>query len=129
MSPILNSKIAKHPQENKKSKLIFIVGVPRSGTTWLWGLLTSHPDVAPIVREDFDPDNPSVIDGKRVTSETGAFIRYDDDKIVNDINRKIESFRDKVLVEKLRIIFFTLKKSCVFFLKQKLFMWRAIPER
>jgi hypothetical protein len=66
----------------------------------MWGLLTSHPQVIPITREDFDPANPSVVDGRRVTSETGAFVRYDDDFITQVIHRKLQDFPGKVLVEK-----------------------------
>jgi len=81
-------------------KLIFIVGVPRSGTTWLWGLLSSHPDVVPLVREDFDPEKPSVVEGKRVTSETGAFLRYSEDYIQKVIAQKASANPGKVFVEK-----------------------------
>jgi hypothetical protein len=81
-------------------RLVFILGAPRSGTTWMWGLLTSHPDIIPITREDFDPANPSVVDGRRVTSETGAFVRYDDAMIERVIQTKLDAFPDKVLVEK-----------------------------
>ena len=56
-------------RKKKRTPLIFIIGAPRSGTTWLWGLLTSHPDVVPLVREDFNPSVSSVINGKRITSE------------------------------------------------------------
>jgi len=80
--------------------LIFIVGVPRSGTTWLWGLLSSHPDVVPLVREDFDPEQPSVVAGKRVTSETGAFLRHPEEYIRKVIAQKASLNPGKALVEK-----------------------------
>jgi hypothetical protein len=66
----------------------------------MWGLLTSHPDVEPITREDFDPNRPSVVGGRRVTSETGAFVRYDDDTIFRVTQKKMEAFPRKMLVEK-----------------------------
>jgi hypothetical protein len=31
------------------SEPIFIVGIPRSGTTWLWGLFTSLPGITPCI--------------------------------------------------------------------------------
>ena len=67
---------------------LFIVGVPRSGTTWIWGLLTSHADVRSLERHDFDPSKPSVINNKRQTSETGAFINFSDDFIKQTIRQK-----------------------------------------
>jgi len=82
------------------SGLVFILGAPRSGTTWMWGLLTSHPTVVPLMREDFDPGNPSVVDGRRMTSETGAFVRYDDALILEAVERKRRDFPGKTLVEK-----------------------------
>ncbi len=83
-----------------QAPLVCIVGVPRSGTTWLWGLLTSHPDVAPLVWEDFDPSRPSVVDGRRLTSETGAFLLYDDAKVAEVVAAKARANPGKTLVEK-----------------------------
>ena len=65
--------------ERKFNDPIFIVGVPRSGTTWVWGLLTSHNDVLSLEKDDFDSNERSIVNNKRVTSETGAFIRYEND--------------------------------------------------
>ena len=62
--------------------------------------MTSHPDVVPLTREDFDPDSPSVVDGRRVTSETGAFVRYDDAHILRVIRKKAQDCPGKMLVEK-----------------------------
>jgi len=84
----------------EKSNLIFIVGCPRSGTTWIWGLFTSHEDVEPLNIEDFNPLKRSIVDGKRVTTETGAF-EYNNDKLVLDtIKKKMEDFPGKTLIEK-----------------------------
>lgn len=47
---------------------VFIVGAPRSGTTWLWGLIKSHPNVVAVRLQDFGID--------RESSETGAFINF-----------------------------------------------------
>lgn len=81
-------------------KLLFIVGVPRSGTTWLWGLLTSHSQVISLTTEDFEQNKPSVINGKRITSETGAFVNYTDQNILEVINKKIKDFPEKLIIEK-----------------------------
>ena len=82
------------------SHLAFILGVPRSGTTWMWGLLTSHPDVIPLTRDDFVPGNPSVVDGRRVTSETGAFLHFTDAFIQANIHAKRNAFPGKTIIEK-----------------------------
>lgn len=87
-------------KRKKKTPLVFIIGAPRTGTTWLWGLLTSHPDVIPLVREDFNPSMPSVIDGKIITSETGAFINHDDHCIHKVVQTKMRNNPGKMLVEK-----------------------------
>jgi len=94
----------------KNNSLVFIVGVPRSGTTWMWGLLTSHPNVETLVREDIDPLNPSVVDGKRITSETGIFIKYDDKVVLSTINKKIKKHPEKILVEKTPMHILHIKK-------------------
>lgn len=88
------------PFKKKLLSPVFIVGAPRSGTTWLWGMLTSHPKIEALVREDFDPNNPSVVDGKRITSETGAFINFDDQKITTVIEAKFKKHPSKTLIEK-----------------------------
>lgn len=88
-------------KSNKNPDVVFILGCPRSGTTWMWGLLTSHPYIVPIVREDFFPDEPSVVDGKIVTSETHAFSRTKNLSIISRIIlEKSSLFPGKTLVEK-----------------------------
>jgi len=82
------------------SKLVFIIGVPRSGTTWLWGLLTSCPDIESLTREDFDSANPSIVNKQRITSETGAFVRYNNRTIRRVVRKKISLFPNKVIIEK-----------------------------
>lgn len=85
---------------NEMKSPVFIVGAPRSGTTWLWGLLTSHPDIIPLVREDFDISQPSVIDNRRITSETGAFVNYKDKHIIDVIKKKYFDNPEKIIIEK-----------------------------
>ncbi len=79
---------------------IFIMGIPRSGTTWVWGMLTSHPNIISLTREDFDPNKPSVINGKRITSETGAFVNFDKKFASKIIKNKIKKNRNKIIIEK-----------------------------
>lgn len=55
--------------------LIIIVGPPRSGTTWLWGLLSSHPDVVAITKDALGIGTSKNPDGTLRTSETGCFMR------------------------------------------------------
>lgn len=83
------------------SNLVYIVGIPRSGTTWVWGMLTSHPSIISLVREDFFPNEPSIKNKKRITSETGAFIRIKDDKKIKKIIlNKIKNHPNKIIIEK-----------------------------
>ncbi|MFB0515229.1 MAG: sulfotransferase, partial [Candidatus Neomarinimicrobiota bacterium] len=83
------------------SRLCFIFGAPRSGTTWIWGLLTSHPAVNSLNREDFGGE-PSTVGGKRLTSETGVFCnnKLDDAKIKAIIDKKLNNQPDKVFIER-----------------------------
>ena len=84
----------------RKKPPIFIVGAPRSGTTWLWGILTSHPKVASMEISDFNPKKSSIKDGKRTTSETGAFLRYSQTFIKETYTKKQKQQPRKFLVEK-----------------------------
>lgn len=93
------NQIKKYLNIKKNPKLAFIVGPPRSGTTWMWGLLSSHPDIIPLVREDFGGE-PSVMDGRRITSETGAFVNYDNNFIKHVVQKKAADNPDKLLIEK-----------------------------
>ncbi len=84
----------------KQKSPVFIIGAPRSGTTWLWGLLTSFPEVVPLLKEDFNPSEKTIIDGKFRTSETGAFINYSNAKIKSVIKKKQKKYPQKTLLEK-----------------------------
>jgi len=115
-----STKIKRYRRINRidlNTKLVFIVGAPRSGTTWLWGLLTSHPEIYPIVSEDIDPSKPSVVGNKRITSETGLFINYSNKTIQDCVYNKIRKFPGKVLVEKTPKHIFYIKK-----------IWKLFPE-
>lgn len=65
---------------NTKPNIIFIIGAPRSGTTWMWGLLSSHPNIRPINRDQLGTGTSFNKEGKRYTSETGAFVSNLSDK-------------------------------------------------
>jgi tetratricopeptide (TPR) repeat protein len=72
--------------------LVFIVGIPRSGTTWLLSILEKHPDCFIMTPANLN------IDVEQVTKETGLFLRnYSDDEIIAKVNRLPQ---DKILVEK-----------------------------
>jgi len=78
--------------------LIFIVGAPRSGTTWLLKLLEEHPDVLGVRRGDLglgDPAGPYL--------ETGVFTEaagLPDSEIRERFRALTERNPGKVLVEK-----------------------------
>lgn len=54
--------------KKKNSRLSFIFGCPRGGTTFLWSLLESHPNVVPFTKGVKDAE------GKYTTSESGIYI-------------------------------------------------------
>jgi len=62
--------------------VVFIIGVPRSGVTWLWGLLTSHPDVRALAPPVTDPSAPSgegPADITQLFEDDEALVRVVDD--------------------------------------------------
>jgi len=75
-----------------RNDLVFIVGVPRSGTTWVLCILENHPDCLAVTPDMLD------IAVEHPTKETGLFVRgFSDVEIVNKISLLP---RGKVLVEK-----------------------------
>ena len=67
---------------------VFIVGVPRSGTTWLWGLLDSLPSVKTLVAYDG-------------TSESGLFVNNPANTAASLIRAELALLDDGItLVEK-----------------------------
>lgn len=79
--------------------VIFVVGPPRSGTTWLWGLFATHPNVVPITRDQLGIGTSFNPDGSRRTSETGVFLSNMDD---GEITRRFAAAKGnaKYVVEK-----------------------------
>jgi|GEM_PF-1301035 len=76
----------------RRNNLVFIVGIPRSGTTWILSTLENHPDCLAITADmiGIAVDHP--------TKETGLFMRgFSDAEIVGKISRLPQ---DKFLVEK-----------------------------
>lgn len=72
---------------------IFVVGCPRTGTTWVWGLLDKHPETVSLLPQD-------VLGGRGV--ETAIFtceMNLSDEKIREIISTKMEG-DSRVLVEK-----------------------------
>jgi len=109
-------------------ELVFILGCPRSGTTWMWGLLTSHPDVEPLYREDFFPDEPSFIDGKRLSCETSAFSRIESLPVIHRIFlNKSSVFPDKMLVEKTPVHSLFIKNILSIFPQSKFIVMQRNP--
>lgn len=75
-----------------RNDLVFIVGVPRSGTTWVLCVLENHPDCLAVTPDMLD------IAVEHPTKETGLFVRgFSDVEIVNKISLLPQ---DKLLVEK-----------------------------
>src|SRR4051812_48466444 len=70
-----------------RDRVIFVVGAPRSGTTWLLNLLTTHPEIAGVEAEshlfdfgvdrlfdNFDGRNPGIRPGLRAYAERAALV-------------------------------------------------------
>jgi hypothetical protein len=78
--------------------LVFIVGPPRSGTTWVLSLLKEHPDVLAA-----DVDNLGIRLDEGATTETGIFVgsrNLTDDQIRSKFHRLSEEHPGKTVVEK-----------------------------
>ncbi len=73
----------------------FIMGAPRSGTTWVWGLLSSHPDVHTITGNELGTI-------KELTSETGLFLKQkEQNKNISLFEEKLKKLNSKeILIEK-----------------------------
>ena len=72
---------------------IFIVGCPRSGTTWVWGLITAHPDTVPLLPEDAVPG------GGVETAIFTTEMALTDDEIFAIVGKKMDGDK-RVMVEK-----------------------------
>lgn len=82
----------KQKSDNKGENMIFIVGKPRSGTTWLLSLLSDHPRCCRISMEMLG------LPTTKPTLETGLFVR---NLAHDDIQKRISTLPvDRILVEK-----------------------------
>ena len=87
--------------------LVIVCGCPRSGTSWVWGLLISNKNFKPLLIEDF-PGIKSVGDvrkmklenGFRTTETTVFFSNLTDVQIKHDISKKIKDEPEVFFVEK-----------------------------
>ncbi|HYD64547.1 sulfotransferase [Azospirillum sp.] len=86
------------PERYEGGNLVFIVGAPRSGTTWLLNLLAAHPDaVAATV------DNLDIRINDKTTQETNIFTpnrALSDAEIAARFQRLSQANPGKVVVEK-----------------------------
>ncbi|HEX9804934.1 MAG TPA: sulfotransferase [Candidatus Dojkabacteria bacterium] len=94
----LNNLLYKHIR--KDENLCFIVGAPRSGTTWLWGILTSCKGITSLDLDDLAINESSYNGKKRKTSETGIFFKLDDGDIFKVYSKKRKRFNDVIILEK-----------------------------
>ena len=102
-----------------RDNLVFIVGVPRSGTTWLLSILENHPGCLGISPEmlGIATDHP--------TKETGLFVRgFADAEIVEKVSRLPH---DKVLIEKTPSHLFELGRIRKLFPRSKIILIRRDP--
>lgn len=91
----------------KEPKLVLICGCPRSGTSWTWGLLIEHPDIEPLLIEDF-PQMSAVGGVKKMdlgkeyrTTETTVFhSNLTREEIYKAVRDKQEKYPGKCLLEK-----------------------------
>ena len=83
---------------NIDKRLIFIVGPPRSGTSWLWNMLRSHDDVIAA-----SEDNLRIRTKERETIETNIFnpaLKFSTSQIRKRFEELALEFPDKHIVEK-----------------------------
>lgn len=92
--------------------LVFVTGLPRSGTTWLLSILELHPQCFGIRPEHVG------INVQSYTKETGLFLRgFSDEEIRNKIDKLP---KDKLLIEKTPSHIFELHKIKSVFPKSKI---------
>lgn len=89
------------------SKLIFICGCPRSGTSWTWGLLSCLPNIQPLLIEDFPTiktnsglEKMKTPNGYTTTETTIFFSNLNDEEIKAGIVNKQLSSPDDYILEK-----------------------------
>lgn len=102
----------------RKKAPIFILGCPRSGTTWLLEIFIHHPDIFHLNCENLNiPKLKSVWDNAE-SKETGIFNRYEFNDAVNIIDLAIVK-NSKKGVEK--------TPSHVFYLEKIIKQWKTVP--
>jgi len=74
--------------------IVLIVGMFRAGTSWVWEMLTAHPDAIALTPRMVYPDHPT----RWNTMETGMFDRLSDGEVRQVIARHTSP--GKVLIEK-----------------------------
>lgn len=65
-------------------RVVFIMGVPRSGTSWLWSLIASHDNAVPFAREG--------------TTESNLFFRHKPEEARRLL--KASDYQNRLIVEK-----------------------------
>lgn len=88
----------KHRAADAESKLIFVLGPPRSGTSWLWNMLRLHPDVIAA-----SEDNLGIRKKERETLETNIFnpaLKLSIAQMRERFKRLHQQFPDKFIIEK-----------------------------
>jgi len=82
-----------------RQPIILIMGPYRSGTTWLWGLIGSHPNVYPVTKDDLNIGTSYDNEGKLYTSESTIFIQNYDKEFIKEAFEQIKR-PEKYLLEK-----------------------------
>ena len=77
--------------------IYFVVGIPRSGTTYMTQLISSHPEVEQVLLSDFDP-SISVKEGDLLSYGETNFVSRPDREIKRVLDEKHEKYGN--IVEK-----------------------------
>lgn len=102
-----------------RDNLVFIVGIPRSGTTWLLSILEQHPDCLALTPAMLN------ISVQHPTKETGLLVRgFSDTEIIDRISQLPE---DKLLVEKTPSHLLELDRIRTLFPRSKIVLIRRDP--
>ncbi len=95
------------PLSQEEEGPVFVVGCPRSGTSWTWGLLHDLPCFEPLLIEDFPGFTTSTGLGKmkegdsyRTTETTVFFSDLSDERIRSAVEAKQATVPGKLLLEK-----------------------------
>ena len=81
------------------NNIAFILGSPRSGTTWVWGLLESNPDTIPFVVQNANGNLKNMSGDSYSTSESGIYVRNPNGaKLI--LQNFMRHHSDKLVIEK-----------------------------